>query len=597
MQRTETVLSIIRKRGARGLPLKKVYRLLYNRNLYLTAYGNLYPNQGALTRGVTGETAEGMSLDKVDRIIAAVRQERYRWKPARRVHIPKSNGKTRPLGIPTWSDKLLQEVIRLILQAYYEPQFSRHSHGFRPARGCHTALTEVRRYWTGTRWFIEGDSCQYFDTLDHTRLVEMLRRNIPDNRFLQLIQRLLEAGYLEDWQFHATLSGAPQGGVVSPLLSNIYLNEFDHYITGTLIPAYTRGQQRRKNPAYQRLGNRLNYLRTRRGHGAEVKRLIQERRKLSAMDPADPGYRRLWYVRYADDFLLGFIGPKKEAEEIKTHLRGWLQSQLKLNLSEEKTLITHATGAAAKFLGYEIVTQLNQTKCTRGQRSVNGRIGLRVPRAVIEKKCQPYWRQGKPIHRPEREVESDFDIVLGYQQEYRGLVQYYCLATNVSQLDRLRWVMEVSLLKTLAAKHRSSVKAMAAKYRATTVGYDGKSRRCLEVRIARDGKPPAKAQFGGLPLRRQLMGVLDDHPRRPQVHYTELERRIRANHCESCGSTTRLEVHHIRKLNSIQGRGGRAVPAWRKHMMAIQRKTLVLCSTCHHQLHAGAFDDNFGGRH
>jgi hypothetical protein len=269
---------------------------------------------------------------------------------------------------------------------------------------------------------------------------------------------------------------------------------------------------------------------------------------------------------------------------------------LHLDLSEEKTLLTNATKGAARFLGYEIVNQQCQTKCTNGQRSANGRIALRVPGEVIQKKCQRYQRAGKPIHRPERAVESDASIVLGYQQEYRGVVQYYLLATNVCHLDRLRRVMEVSLLKTLAAKHRTRMTAVAAQYRATIMGPDGTSRVGLQVCSEREGKRPVKVQFGGLPLKRQDKAILNDRPPPPHVHYTELERRVRAGVCEACGSTEHPEVHHVRKLKDIQGRGGRGVPAWRRHMIAIQRKTLILCSACHHKLHAGHFDGNFGRR-
>ncbi len=222
MQDTTTLLSIIQKRGTRGLPLRNVYRMLYNQNLSLTAYGKLYPNTGAMTQGATPETVDGMSLAKIDRIITLLRQERYRWTPVRRVHIPKAAGKTRPLGIPTWSDKLLQEVIRLILDAFYEPQFDHRSHGFRPRRGCHTALAEVQRIWTGTRWFIEGDIAQYFDSIDHDIVLNQLRSRIHDNRFLELVRRLVQAGYLDEWRFHKTMSGTPQGGIVSPILANIY---------------------------------------------------------------------------------------------------------------------------------------------------------------------------------------------------------------------------------------------------------------------------------------------------------------------------------------------------------------------------------------
>src|SRR5260370_32850437 len=200
MQETTTLLSIIRKRSERGLPLGNLYRMLYNKNLYLTAYGNLYRKHGAMTHGATPETVDGMSLAKIDRIITLIREERYRWTPVRRVHIPKANGKTRPLGVPTWSDKLLQEVIRLLLTAYYEPQFDHRSHGFRPDRGCHTALREEQRIWTGTRWFIQGDIAQYFDSIDHHLLRGLLGESIHDHRFFTLSRRRLQAGYLRKWQ-------------------------------------------------------------------------------------------------------------------------------------------------------------------------------------------------------------------------------------------------------------------------------------------------------------------------------------------------------------------------------------------------------------
>ncbi len=175
MRKAETVLSVIRERGKRGLPLTDVYRQLYNEELYLRAYGRIYRNDGAMTRGMTDETVDGMSREKILSIIEALRGERYRWTPVRRVEIPKKNGKTRPLGIPTWSDKLLQEVMRLIMEAYYEPQFSDLSHGFRPQRGCHTALASIQRGWTGTKWFIEGDIKGCFDNIDHEVLLKILR--------------------------------------------------------------------------------------------------------------------------------------------------------------------------------------------------------------------------------------------------------------------------------------------------------------------------------------------------------------------------------------------------------------------------------------
>ena len=241
MQDAETVLNVIRERGERGLPLENIYRLLYNRNLYLRAYGRLYSNQGAMTKGTTAETVDGMSLAKIDRIIDALRYERFRWTPVRRVNIPKPNGKTRPLGIPTWTDKLLQEVIRMILEAYYEPQFSDRSHGFRPDRGCHSALSNVTNHWTGVRWFVEGDIKGCFDNIDHEVMLSVLGEKLHDNRFLRLLKYLLKAGYMEDWKYGRTLSGTPQGGVVSPVLANVYLDRLDKFVETMLIPTYTRG--------------------------------------------------------------------------------------------------------------------------------------------------------------------------------------------------------------------------------------------------------------------------------------------------------------------------------------------------------------------
>src|SRR6266567_1525339 len=398
MQSAETVLSVIRERGRRGLPLERLYRQLFNPQLFLLAYGRIYANTGAMTPGVSAETVDGMSLAKINRIIGALRAESYRWSAARRVWIPKKNGKLRPLGMPPWSDKLVAEVVRLLLEAYYDVRFSDHSHGFRPGRGCHTALDEVVSVWKGTHWFIEGDISDCFGSLDHQVMLTTLAEHIHDGRFLQLIDRMLKAGYLEDWRWNATLSGAPQGGVASPILSNIYLDRFDQFVEQQLLPDYDRGRRRRVHPAYQRVENRIAKAK-RHGDWGAVRALRRERRTLPSQDPDDPGYRRLRYVRYCDDFLLGFAGPRHEAEQIKARIRAFLREELKLELSEPKTLITHATSQAAHFLGYQIKAQHADTKITRNRRAVNGAIGLFVPRAVIRDRCAGYMSKGKPALR------------------------------------------------------------------------------------------------------------------------------------------------------------------------------------------------------
>jgi group II intron reverse transcriptase/maturase len=584
MQNAETVLDVLRERGRRGLPCNELYRQLFNPHLYLLAYGRLYSNQGAMTPGVDGETVDGMSLAKIGRIIDALRHERYRFQPVKRTYIPKKSGKLRPLGLPSWSDKLVGEVIRLLLEAYYEPRFSDRSHGFRPGRGCHTALAEVANKWTGTTWFIEGDISDCFGSLDHDVMLSTLAETIHDNRFLRLLRNMLQAGYLEDWEWNATLSGAPQGGVASPILSNIYLDRLDKFVETVLVPEYTRGKLRRHNPEYQKVHRAITQVR-RRGDRTKVRELRKRLRELPAGDPQDPGYRRLRYLRYADDHLLGFIGPRAEAEEIKARLAQFLRDELKLELSQEKTLITHARTKVARFLGYEITALHADRKIAGGRRSINGVIALRVPPAVVKAKCAPYLRHGKPEHRPQLTNLSDHEIVSIYGAEYRGLVQYYLLAGDVWRLSRVHWVMLTSMLKTLAAKHRSSVTTMARKYQATIDTPHG-PRRCFQVSVDRDGRKPLVARFGGIPLRRQKKAVLDDRRPLPATRARkELITRLRAGRCELCEKRGDVRVHHLRKLADL-GKPGRPQPAWAQLMAKRRRKTLVVCPPCHEQIHA-----------
>jgi len=587
MQSAETVLDVLRERGRRGLPLDELYRQLFNPQLYLLAYGRIYSNKGAMTPGPDAETADGMTMAKIERIIDALRHERYRFRPVRRHYIPKKDGKQRPLGLPSWSDKLLGEVIRLLFEAYYEPQFSEHSHGYRPGRGCHTALREVARTWTGTSWFIEGDLAQCFDRLDHQVTLATLGGKIHDNRLLRLVGQMLQAGYLEDWVWNATLSGAPQGGVLSPCLSNIYLDRLDKFVETTLLPGYNRGVLRRHNPEYQRVQYALAKARARGDH-ATVRALRQQQRGLPSHDQHDPGYRRLRYARYADDILLGFTGPKAEAEEIKRRLSQFLQEDLKLELSEKKTLITHARTSAARFLGYEIITQHDNRKQTAGRRSVNGQIRLRVPADVIKAKCSQYTRRGQPADRPALMNEEDHAIINRYGSEYRGIVQYYLLASDVWRLDRLHWVMQTSLLKTLAGKYGSTVPNMARRYGATIETPHG-PRKCLQVSIqGGEGRKPLVATFGGIPLIRQQNAVLRDRePVRIAGRPSELIRRLLAGRCELCGQADKVQVHQIRKLSDLDRHGQPEQPEWMRIMAKRRRKTLVVCGSCHADIHPG----------
>ena len=590
MQSAETVLGVLRERGRRGLPCNELYRQMFNPELYLLAYGRIYSNAGAMTPGASAETVDGMSLDKIHRIIEAMRHERYRFSPARRVLIPKKNGKLRPLGLPGWSDKLVGEVMRLLLEAYYEPRFSDRSHGFRPGRGCHTALREVANTWTGTTWLIEGDISDCFGSLDHELMIQILSEKIRDNRFLRLLRNMLKAGYLEDWVWNATLSGAPQGGVLSPLLSNIYLHRLDAFVEETLMPEYNRGVERVKNPAYRKVQKALTRARE-RGDRVEARSLRQRLRGLPSKDPRDPGYRRLRYCRYADDHLLGFTGPKAEAEEIKQRLGQFLRDELRLELSEEKTLITHARTSAARFLNYEITVRQNDQAITNGQRSSSGTVRLRVPANVVKAKCAHYMRRGQPARRTQVMNMDDYTIVSIYGAEYRGIVQYYLLASDVYRLNRLNWVMETSMLKTLAGKHRSTVCKTAAKYKAKVDSPYG-LRTCFEARIERTGgRKPLVARYGGIPLRPQKKAILRDHEPGRAVGPKELITRLLANRCEICERSGNVQVHHIRKLADLDKfldrSGPTDMPVWAAIMAKRRRKALIVCQYCHDNIHIG----------
>jgi group II intron reverse transcriptase/maturase len=554
--------------------------------MYLRSYTKLYKNDGAMTPGTTGETVDGMSLEKIDRVIGAIRCEQWKWPPVRRIYIDKPKGGKRPLGMPDWSPKVVQDIIRSILEAYYEPQFSDRSHGFRPKKGCQTALTEIYNIWKGTKWFIEGDIKGCFDNIDHYTLMNILRENIHDNRFLRLIEGSLKAGYCEDWKYHPSLSGSPQGGIVSPILSNIYMDRLDKFVENTLIPEHTQSERREEHPIYGQLNNQLATAR-RQGNLERIKALWREMKRYPSQNPDDPGYRRLRYVRYADDFLLGFAGPLVEAHQIKERISTFLATELKLTLSAEKTLITHAQTGRARFLGYEIGIMECPTKLdrTRGTRTVNGKVGMYIPKDVIQAKRKRYLRDGEPIHRTELINDSKYDIIYRYQGEYRGLVNYYGMAQNLAELGYIRWTMETSLLKTLACKNQTSVMKETKRLQSTIETPEG-PRKCLKLVIQREKKNPLVAIFGGLPLKRRKNPPIEDRVILPYARITsEIVERLLNDTCEVCGSKENVEMHHVRHLKDLNKKGKREMPLWMKIMISRKRKSIPLCRRCHDDIH------------
>lgn len=594
----EKYLRVINDRGRRQLPLERVYRNMRREGLFLQAYANLYGNQGALTVGTDAkDTVQSMSQQRIKDILQQLENGTYTWKPTRRVYIPKHNGQLRPLSVPNWSDKLVQEVMRMILEAYYEPRFKEQSHGFRPHRGCLTALETIRKQWTGVKWFIEGDISGCFENISQEKVLELLGRSIHDNRFLKLVKDMLQVGYLDEWQYHQTYSGTPQGGVVSPLLANIVLHELDCYIVDTLIPEYTSGKKRVKNHEYDRIAEKKYYAKQQEDW-QRYSELGKQLRHIARYDPDDPHYRRLRYIRYADDFLLGFIGPKVEAETIKVKVGQYL-NDLGLTLSEEKTYITHATSERARFLGYDITVSRSDTKMTKRidgikMRSVTGRIALLVPPEVVQKYRRKYSRKDKPIHFGWMSVLSDYEIVATYGAQLRGVAQYYMMATDVSQrIDAVYWYGIESLKRTLANKYRRTLGQIHAQYvyRPNTRG----ERTHFRVTIEREGKPPLIAKCGEVPLKTRKPPYINDDQTQYDIRWGkrgEIVARLLQDKCELCGAKGNIEAHHVNKVSNIRRkwRGRKNKPAWVEFIITRNRKSVMVCRKCHQQITHGKYD-------
>ena len=588
-EKAQKYLAIVRKRGEENATLNRVSRIIRCKGLYLMAYAKLYANKGALTPGTAPEdTVDGMSLKKIDAIIEKLQEKTYQWKPTRRIYIPKKDGKLRPLGMPGWEDKLLQEVIRMVLEAYYELQFRDCSHGFRPQRGCHTALDAIGK-WRGTRWFVEGDIKGCFDNIDHDMILEILKRNIKDKDFLALMKGMLKAGYMEQWTYHATYSGTPQGGIVSPLLANIVLNELDIYVEDILIPKYTKGKKRKANPEYERLSAKARRAK-KNGDWKTANALRREYTKLPSKMSQDENFKRLWYVRYADDTLFGLIGTKAEAEAIKEEF-GQFLNRMKLEMSEKKTFVTHARSEKARFLNYELnyMEENSETRMRKDgvkARTVNGGLWFGIPKDVIKTWKAKVQKANKTTHRSELLNMSDYDIISTYETQLQGLINYYNRAHSVKKrMSYLRYVWEESLAKTLAAKHKSNVTVIYKKYQKFTTIDE---RKILGVEIQREGKKPLTAVFGKKPIQRNVRTDIVEEMQTVYVKRNELLTRMLAETCELCGNQHNVEAHHVRKLADLKKH--KEKPQWMKKMIAIRRKTLFVCQKCHTEIHNGKYD-------
>ena len=600
MRNPEKVLNSLQEHSAQSdYVYDRLYRNLYNQELFLQAYQNIHASQGNMTAGTDGQTIDAMSLERINRLIETLKDESYQPKPSRRTYIPKKNGKTRPLGIPSIDDKLVQEVVRMLLESIYENSFEDNSHGFRPNKSCHTALRMIQNRFVRCKWFVEGDIKGFFDNIDHNVMINILRKRIKDERFLRLIRKFLNAGYMEDNQLHQSYSGTPQGGIISPILANIYLDQFDKYMA-ELKKRFDRGKTRAYSKEYLRLSNKrislkrkLAKVQTEEEKQAlltNIRELDKVHKSIPCKNPMDADFRRLQYVRYADDFIIGIIGAKEDARAVKQEVSSYIASQLKLELSDEKTLVTKATDRA-KFLGFEIrvTPQSNLTKKTKSgtkARNFSGHVMLEVPTSVIQNKLlelgamkievhnkTEIW---KPIHRGNLVGRTDLSILDQYNGEVRGFCNYYSIANNRPKLHKFRYIMEYSFYKTLACKYRTTKRKIIAKYR---IGKD------IGVKYQdNQGKERVRLFWKGSLARNPYpMGNEADVIHKPKgiLRKPSLGARLKANRCEWCGKeTSALVVHQVRLLKELDEK-----QPWAAFMKKINRKTLVVCESCHSVIH------------
>lgn len=593
MEKSERVLKALSDHSqSSDYKYERLYRYLFSEEMFAVAYQRIYAKQGNMTPGTDGKTIDEMSLERIERLIVSLKDESYQPHPARRVYIPKKNGKKRPLGIPSFEDKLVQEVVRLLLEAIYEGHFEGTSHGFRPHRSCHTALGMIQKSFAGAKWFIEGDIKGFFDNIDHNVLISILRERISDERFLRLIRKFLNAGYVEGWKYNKTYSGTPQGGIVSPILANIYLDKFDKYIK-EYAAKFRKGDRRSINPDYWRLNNKKTRLKQklqktsdeqmRKSYLYEIAQLSKQMLSTPHKDAMDADFRRLQYVRYADDFLISVIGSKSECETIKADITQFMRDRLKLELSDEKTLITHAQDKA-KFLGYEIFIRksdaVKRNKDGVLKRDFNGAVVLSLNSAVIQKKLTEYNAMevrnidGKDIwwSKPRRFMTpmKPEDILAQYNTEIRGLYNYYSLAMNVSkECASFAFIMKMSMFKTLGWKLNTSARKVRQKYQKDkdfVIPYnDAKGKQKYRV-FYNEGFKKRNAQFDV---------DYDKLPQTMYVPYPSLVERLKDGRCELCGKEGKVVMHHVRNLTKLKG-----CNEWEKLMLKRHRKTLVVCEDC-----------------
>lgn len=574
---------------------ERLYRNLYNPDFYLLAYKNIATSPGSMTTGADGLSIDQMSMARINRIIDSLKDHSYKPNPARRTYIAKNNNpaKKRPLGIPSTDDKLVQEIVRMILGSIYEPTFSKYSHGFRPKRSCHTALTHAKHSFVGMRWIVEGDIEACFDSFDHHMLIALLRKRIKDEAFISLMWKFLKAGYMEQWKYHQTYSGTPQGSGMSPILANIYLSELDTFIEEYKTHFDSEPFKRNASKDYEKISRRYRkakkVLDTSDSPTREQIREFKEAQKLRLSTPyadvLDERFKKIQYNRYADDFIIGVSGSKQDALQVKEDVRRFLADTLKLTLSAEKTKVTHSSGKV-RYLGYDLsVSRSKAVKRDKNgvlKRPWYGKVFLYLPHEKWEKKLHEYgamkvkwdkthecnvWRA---MHRNKLLNKTDIEIVSQFNAEIRGIYNFYRLAENVGVLHEFHYMMRYSLLKTYAGKYRTTVSKIKKRYMSSgifRVPYDTKSGRKI-CEFYHDG------------FRIQDTGFDNVQDTLPQyLRYdgrNTLANRLKAGICEMCSEKSDdIRMHHVRSLKKLTGKN-----LSEQLMLEKRRKSLALCPEC-----------------
>jgi group II intron reverse transcriptase/maturase len=460
--------------------LEVSYKQLFEIDLYKSAYQSLKSKSGNMTPGTDKETLDGISIQWAEEVIKSMKDRTFQFKPSERVYIPKKNGKLRPLGIPSPRDKVIQEAIRMRFQAIYEHIFLNNSHGFRPKRSTTTAIFEIKK-WKEVTWIIEGDIKGFFDNIEPQILAELLMKKIKDKNLIDLYWKLVKAGYVNDGKFTKSHLGVPQGGVLSPLLSNIYLHEFDLFMK-KLREKYSDSKRVAKgNTEYAKLRRNIKKLakleKINDQERITLAELAERLRKTPSLIRTKNTETRVYYNRYADDWLIGITGNLKLATKIKDEVNNFLRDVLKVELSQEKTKITQVTQDKVNYLGFQIsrrarvytesqISTVESTGITRRPSNASVLIEAPIEKLMLKLIEQGYaWEKDRmPKAMTKWIFLNPEDIIRRYNWVIRGILEYYKPVENRNQLGKILWILKFSAVYTLARKLNISPKQVLKKY-------------------------------------------------------------------------------------------------------------------------------------